>query len=222
MQKAFQFVCTEHEVVPDKDSDLQPVVNAIVSRAVVVRTPDLIGSAVIIGNAIITSIFLVRNYRTVRIYLANGEQSQAFVVAVDEQNNLARLEEMTLCIHRRPPGGALKIARCRDIGSPLLTTNTVTGRPVVKVGGMSYVTHLCGRKESEWKIDPGSPRGVMGSGVWNDEGDFVGLSLGQKIPSAFEQTRVDDATLLGDSTLKLPRVYALPAEAVLDFAERAI
>jgi S1-C subfamily serine protease len=178
-----------------------------------------------IGNTIITSLFLVRNSTMVNIRFGDGDRAQALVTAKDEQNNIAKLQETTLAeTHgepRKTSGDQLKIAKLRDIGSPLLTTNTASGRPVVNVAGMSYVTHLCERKEEMWRIDHGSPRGIMGSGVWNDSGEFLGLSIGQKIPSPFEQSHFEDLGNLADPVQKLPRVYALPAEAVLDFAERA-
>jgi S1-C subfamily serine protease len=224
MQKAFLFVSSNVEVAPEGGSELQQVVQAIVSRALVVETPDFVGAAVMIGNTIITSLFLVRNYTMVTIRFGDGDRTQALVTAKDEQNNIAKLRETTLAkTHgepRKASGDPLKIAKLRDIGSPLLTTNTASGRPVVSVAGMSYVTHLCERKEEMWRIDHGSPRGIMGSGVWNDSGEFLGLSIGQKIPSPFEQSHFEDSGNLADSAQKLPRVYALPAEAVFDFAER--
>jgi S1-C subfamily serine protease len=224
MQKAFLFVSSNVEVAPEGDSELQQVVQSIVSRALVVETPDFVGAAVMIGNTIITSLFLVRNYTMVNIRFGDGDRAQALVTAKDEQNNIAKLQETTLAeTHgepRKTSGDQLKIAKLRDIGSPLLTTNTASGRPVVNVAGMSYVTHLCERKEEMWRIDHGSPRGIMGSGVWNDSGEFLGLSIGQKIPSPFEQSHFQDLGHPADSVQKLPRVYALPAEAVFDFAER--
>ena len=229
MQKAFLFVSTNVEVVPEGDSDLQEVVQSIVRRALVVETPDFVGAAVMIGNTIITSLFLVRNFTMVNIRFGDGDRAQALVTAKDEKNNIAKLQEAALArthgeLRKRPhnaSGNQLKIAKLRDIGSPLLTTNTASGMPVVSVAGMSYVTHLCERKEEMWRIDHGSPRGIMGSGVWNDSGEFLGLSIGQKIPSPFEQSHFEDLGNLADPVQKLPRVYALPAEAVLDFAERA-
>jgi S1-C subfamily serine protease len=225
MQKAFLFVSTNVEVAPEDDRELQHVVQSIVNRALVVETPDFVGAAVMIGNTIITSLFLVRNFTMVNLRFGDGDCVPAFVTARDEQNNLAKLREATLAgTHGEPHkayGDQLKIARLGDIGSPLLTTNTASGRPVVSVAGMSYVTHLCERKEEMWRIDHGSPRGIMGSGVWNDSGEFLGLSIGQKIPSPFEQSQFEDSGNLADPVQKLPRVYALPAEAVLDFAERA-
>ncbi|MGD1089358.1 MAG: hypothetical protein ABR955_11625 [Verrucomicrobiota bacterium] len=230
MQKAFLFVSSNVEVAPETDSELQQVVQSIVSRALVVETPDFVGAAVMIGNTIITSLFLVRNYTKVNIRFGDGDCAQALVTARDEQNNIAKLREATLAGTQGEPrkkgshkasGDPLKIAKLRDIGSPLFTTNTASGRAVVSVAGMSYVTHLCERKEEMWRIDCGSPRGIMGSGVWNDSGEFLGLSIGQKIPSPFEQSHFEDSGNPADSVQKLPRVYALPAEAVLDFAERA-
>jgi hypothetical protein len=225
MQKAFLFVSSNVEVAPEVNSKLQQVVQSIVSRALVVETPDFVGAAVMIGDTIITSLFLVRHYTLVNIRYGDGDRAQALVTARDEQNNIAKLREATLAeTHggsHKASGDPLKIAKLRDIGSPLLTTNTASGRPVVSVAGMSYVTHLSERKEEMWRIDHGSPRGIMGSGVWNDSGEFLGLSIGQKIPSPFEQSHFEDLGHLADSVQKLPRVYALPAEAVLDFAERA-
>jgi S1-C subfamily serine protease len=225
MQKAFLFVSSNVEVAPEVNSKLQQVVQSIVSRALVVETPDFVGAAVMIGDTIITSLFLVRHYTLVNIRYGDGDRAQALVTARDEQNNIAKLREATLAETHGGPhkasGDPLKIAKLRDIGSPLLTTNTASGKPVVSVAGMSYVTHLCERKEEMWRIDHGSPRGIMGSGVWNDSGEFLGLSIGQKIPSPFEQSHFEDLGHLTDSVQKLPRVYALPAEAVLDFAERA-
>jgi S1-C subfamily serine protease len=229
MQKAFLFVSSNVEVAPKADSELQQVVQSIVSRALVVETPDFVGAAVMIGNTIITSLFLVRNYTKVNIRFGDGDCAQALVTARDEQNNIAKLQEATLTKTQGEPrtgphkasGDRLKIAELRDIGSPLFTTNTASGKLVVSVAGMSYVTHLCERKEEMWRIDHGLPRGIMGSGVWNDSGEFLGLSIGQKIPSPFEQSHFEDLGHPADSVQKLPRVYALPAEAVLDFAERA-
>jgi S1-C subfamily serine protease len=230
MQKAFLYVSSNVEVAPEGDSELKQVVQSIVSRALVVETPDFVGAAVVIGNTIITSLFLVRNYTKVTIRFGDGDRAQALVTARDEQNNIAKLQEATLTkTHGEPRTGShkassdpLKIAELRDIGSPLLTTNTASGRLVVSVAGMSYVTHLCERKEEMWRIDHGSLRGIMGSGVWNDSGEFLGLSIGQKVPSPFEQSHFEDLGNPADSVQKLPRVYALPAEAVLDFAERAM
>jgi len=228
MQKAFLFVSTNVEVAPEGDSELREVVQSIVRRALVVETPDFVGAAVMIGNTIITSLFLVRNFTMVNIRFGDGDRAQAMVTAKDEKNNIAKLQEAALIqTHgglRKGPHKVsrdqLKIAEFRDIGSPLLTTNTASGKPVVSVAGMSYVTHLCERKEEMWRIDHGSPRGIMGSGVWNESGEFLGLSIGQKIPSPFEQSHFEDLGNLADPVQKLPRVYALPAEAILDFAER--
>jgi S1-C subfamily serine protease len=225
MQKAFLFVSSNVEVAPEIDSELQQVVQSIVSRALVVETPDFVGAAVMIGNTIITSLFLVRNYTLVNIRFGDGNRAQALVTARDEQNNIAKLREAKVAETRGEPrkvsGDPLKIAKLRDIGSPLLTTNTASGRPVVSVAGMSYVTQLCERKEEMWRIDHGSPRGIMGSGVWNNSGEFLGLSIGQKIPSPYEPSHFEDLGNPADSVQKFPRVYALPAEVVLDFAERA-
>jgi S1-C subfamily serine protease len=229
MQKAFLFVSTDVEVAPDGDNELQQVVQSIVSMALVVETPDFIGAAVMIGKTIITSLFLVRNFTMVNIRYGDGNRAQALVTAKDEKNNIAKLQEAALAPNhkesrkgrRKASGEQLKIARLRDIGSPLLTTNTASGRPVVSVAGMSYVTHLCERKEEMWRIDHGSPRGIMGSGVWNDSGEFLGLSIGQKIASPYDPSHFENPNNAGDPAQKLPRVYALPAEAVLDFAERA-
>jgi S1-C subfamily serine protease len=228
MQKAFLFVSTTVEVAPEGDIELQAVVQSIMNRALVVETPDFVGAAVMIGNTIITSLFLVRNFTTVTLRFRDGDYAPAVVTAKDETNHLAKLEEATLTrTHERsrngPPkrsGDQFKIARLRAIGSPLFTTNTASGRPVVSVAGMSYVTHLCERKAEMWRIDHGSPRGIMGSGVWNESGEFLGLSLGQKIPSPFEPSQLENSDGLAGPLQKLPRVYALPAEAVLDFAER--
>jgi hypothetical protein len=229
MQKAFLFVSTNVEVAPEGDRELQEVVQSIMKRALVVETPDLLGAAVMIGNTIITSLFLVRNFTMVNIHFGDGDWSPALVTAVDEKNHIAKLQEAALTrthneLRNGPPrisGDRFKIAGLRDIGSPLFTTNTASGKPVVSVAGMSYVTHLCERKEEMWRIDNGSPRGIMGSGVWNDSGEFLGLSIGQKIPSPLEQSQLEEFDNLAGPVQKLPRVYALPAEAVLDFAERA-
>src|SRR5271155_845030 len=114
MQKAFVFVSSNVEVAPQGDNELQQVVQSIVSRALVVETPDFVGAAVMIGNTIITSLFLVRNYTMVNIRFGDGDRAQALVTARDEQNNLAKLREITLAEPhgepRKASGDPLKMA----------------------------------------------------------------------------------------------------------------
>src|ERR1700677_4854395 len=119
MQKAFLFVSSNVEVAPEGDGELRQVVQSIMSRALVVETPDFVGAAVMIGNTIVTSLFLVRNYTMVNIRFGDGDRAQALVTAKDEQNNIAKLRETTLVEShgepRKASGDQLKIAKLRDI-----------------------------------------------------------------------------------------------------------
>ena len=152
----------------------------------------------------------------VGIKLPSSDEMQAVVSARDERNFLAKLEPVNLggissssrslaAGHEHP---RFNIGPIAAHGDPLFTTDGASDTPVVIVAGMKYVIRMSERKEDEpnaWRFDPKLPQGLVGGGVWNIYGQLVGLSLGRKIPL------IESAVL--------DRLFALPAEAVMNFAE---
>jgi S1-C subfamily serine protease len=219
MQKLFSFVSTDCEIVSEADRELSKVLTKIRSHSVVVKTALAVGAGVVLRERIITSLLLVRNFEMVTVIFSGGSRLAAVVDALDERNYLARLRLITdhamTSLPERIRRNDLSFAEVKDIGSPLLTPDTSTGRPVVKVAGMGYVTRVAERFEDSWRIDAGGISGRLGSGVFNDEGAFVGLSLGAKTPPP--QLALFDG--LAEEYDRAPRVYALPACQVFDFVE---
>ena len=238
MRKAFLFVETDSTVEPSPGSELTDTANIILLRGVVVITPAMIGSGVILWDTIITSLFLVGNFSKVSILLSRGKKMPAFVTGRDEKNNLAKLRPACIESRDSPSNTFGTLARelmphkldeagPRAIGDPLLVLNSKTGIPKVKVAAMFYNVWVGTRWENAWEIDSGAPRGLMGSGIWNEDGKFAGVSLATRIPTPMYLRETAAKAIAGKSSDKVvpPRyisshpVYASPAKAVLDFVE---
>jgi len=215
MQKAIVIVASGVELDPGASADLLKVAGTILAHTVTVRTPECVGEGVAIAGTIITSLFLVRNHRMVSISSSGGE-TQAVVSDRDERNFLAKLEPVSLDVSSRKPiaGGErprFNIGPIASHGDPLFMTDASGGAPVVTVAAMTYRINLFFKsaeaQPNAWRFDPKLPQGIIGGGVWNTNGKFVGLSLGRKIPF--------NVRALGDEN----RLFALPAEEVMEFAE---
>ncbi len=238
MRKTFLFVETQAQVVPGSDSRLKNTVNMILSRAVVVRTPEMVGSGVILGEVIITSLFLVGNFTEVKILLSKGKEMPAFVTARDTGNNLAKLAPAELTRSVSSDGtllGAIvrelvsyKLAKAGPlaIGDPLLVSNSRSGTPAIKVAAMFYSVRVNERWENTLNVDSTRPSGLMGSGIWNIDGQFVGVSLAARVPPGEDLQETADRAIVktkqGNTPLiriETPRIYGSPASTVLDFVE---
>jgi len=210
MRKAFTIDPLDVEIDPTGDPDIAKIVDTITERTVMVLTDECIGEAVIVAGKIITSLFLVRNYRMVKIALSKNISAHAVVSRRDECNNIAELKPASLLQNDpqlRLPSGEAKINRglIGGHGAPLLTSNTKSGKTVVVVASMRYKINVCERREVDaWKTRSKLPTGLVGGGIWNIDGEFVGLSLATKV----SYSRIDSDMIL-----------ALPAEEVLNFAE---
>lgn len=211
MKEAFCFAASS-SVVVSEEPRLITTVQTILAQQVIVITPTVIGNGVVIANRIITSLLLVANFPLVRIVLPSSEVAQATVTRRDFETNLAELQPVLL-------GGEkisltqteVKLGRRGGIGDALLIPVSDGSASHVQVAGMKYLTRLAERWQDSWRIDPGNPPGVIGGGVWTTEGEFVGLSLGRKIP------RSPEAIL--DVVWPTHDVYAATADTVLNFAE---
>lgn len=228
MREAFLFVKTDTSVEPGGDVNLA----TLFDRTVTVMTADMIGSAVIVGDKLVTSLLLVGTAQRVDIRLHRGKKMPAFVSRRNHQWNLAELtpadrllsspgvRHAPLATSPNPP-----IARRREIGSPILVADTVTGSPKVLVAGNLYNTRVAGRWEDSWKIEPHRPAGIIGGAAWTDSGEFMGVAIGQKHMPPDELLRIGHsvavkATDRRDPTEdKRPRVYVVSAEHVMEFVE---
>lgn len=240
MRKALLILKTRCRVDPENIGEMHDLVEMIRSRTVVVCTPDKCrGVAVRVGDKIITSLFLVSNHRMVRVVGPNGEVSQAVVVARDEENFLAKLREVDFGskVFSEGKHNNWKVAKPMGIGEALLTINADNSRtPAIEVSAMLYVTKISELKARDdfWKIDSSKPKGVVGSGVWDLEGRFVGLAIGRMIPppdklllAAMTTVQMKFQPMLTEngidalrkSFVAFPRVYVAPAEKVLDLVE---
>jgi len=199
MRKAIVIVASDIEFDAKGNSASVKAVETILAHTVTVRTPECVGEGVAIAGTIITSLFLVRNHRMVSVTsLSNGE-TQAVVADRDERNFLAKLEPVSLDLSSRKPiaGGErprFNIGPVAAPGAPLLTTDASNGLPVVTVGLMTYRINISERIEAEpdaWRFYQQLPQGIVG----------------RKIPF--------NLRVLGYEN----RLFALPAEAVMEFAE---
>ena len=215
MNRAFLFIETDCVVEPALNDHMSATLDTIMAREVVVKTPDMVGSGVILGDAIITSLFLVANFSIVDITFQGSKKMPAFVTSRDQRRNLAKLRPTELettgslfdLLLKKLAAQKLTPAGPRAIGEALLVANSRSGVPKVKVAGMCYGMRVSERWENNWRIDSTAPRGLMGSGVWDDDGRFVGVSLASRIP-------------LGErATKSVELVYGAPASEVLDFTE---
>lgn len=210
MRKAFVFVPHVNEVDPSEDSDVAKTVETIIERTVMVVTDECVGEAVVVAGKIITSLFLVRNYRMVKVILSRCRVAHATVARRDELNHIAELKPASLVQndpHLRLPSGEANVSRgpIGEHGAPLLTPEVRSGTTVVIVAGMRYVIKVCERREEDaWKVRQQLPAGLVGGGIWNLDGEFVGLSLATKVSYSRQETDM---------------LLALPAEEVLNFAE---
>ncbi len=210
MRKAFAFVPHGVEVDSSGDSDMDKITGAIIERTVTVVTDECVGEAVVVAGKIITSLFLVRNYRMVKIILPHSRSTHAVVARRDELNNIAELKPASLMQNDpnlKLPSGESRVNRgsISEYGSPLLTPKIRFGITVVTVAVMEYVIKICERREEEaWKVRSQLPTGLVGGGIWNLDGEFVGLSLATKVSYSRRETDM---------------ILALPAEEVLNFAE---
>jgi hypothetical protein len=216
MRKAFVVAPTGAKLDLEYDPDIKKIAKMIVTRTVVVQTPECIGEAVVVADCIITSLFLVRNHRMVKIQAPFCGQTVAVVSSRDERNYLAKLQPIELVAGRSKicDVGKMQIRKGDSIGGhgdALFTSNAKNGVANVSLSAMSYSIQLSASKEIEenaWHIDRQLPTGVVGGGVWNLEGEFIGLSLGRKVPQ-----NAISPLLLRECLL------ALPAGTVMDFAE---
>lgn len=240
MRKAMLFAVTEHTLL--HVGEIREITSMVVRRDVVVKTPNhKIGAAVIVAGRIITALSLVKDFSLVDVWFAQNRKTLAVVSAKDEDNNLARLElydeggggnfsfkSFSSEVERENPTRA---GSPRAIGDPLFVATNRTGFPSVRVAGMMYNTILCESKRDTWRIRPDEPRGLVGSGVWNEDGEFMGLSIGERVAppeqflAAARKWILKDRSKRGDKNTEIesesdsPRVYGIHAEEVLNFAE---
>jgi hypothetical protein len=236
MSKAFIIVPSGVELDPEIDPEIRAVAKGIVAHTVVVRTPECLGEAVIVAGKIITSLFLVRNYAEVGIVTPYGGEMQAIVAEKDERHQMAKLEPMVMGDEGRKAvstsGYRLRgnFGPIGAVGDPLFVTDTKTetnpGIPVVVIAGMTYIINVCERKEDpSWKVDPKLPAGLIGGGIWNMSGEFVGLSLARKTPYKHLYYAPNYSPLgfdqdeLAEGHESLTRLFAVHAETVMEFAE---
>ncbi len=237
MRKTFLFVETDSRVKPSSGSEFEKTLNTILSRGVVVITPVMVGSGVILGDTIITSLFLVGNFSLVSIWLSKGKKMPAFVAGRDEKNNLAKLRPADIGRRENPDhvfgelareliSHKLTLAGPRAVGDPLLVLNSRSGLPKVKVAAMFYGVYVDERWENSWKINSNAPVGLMGSGIWDEDGRFTGVSLAARVPTLEHLRKVATRAIASKSNKEVspPRhighpVYAVPANVVLDFVE---
>lgn len=228
MREAFLFVKTDTSVEPGGNVELA----TLFDRTVTVMTADMIGSAVIVGDKLVTSLFLVGTAQRVDIRFHRGKKMPAFVSRRDHEWNLAELtpanrflsssgtRHAPLASSPNPP-----IARRREIGSPILVADTVTGIPKVLVAGNLYNTRVAGRWEDSWKIEAHRPAGIIGGAAWSDSGEFMGVAIGQKRMPPDELRRIGCVAAgvpndqYDSAEDERPRVYVVSAEHVMEFVE---
>jgi hypothetical protein len=210
MRKAFVVVPSECVVDLSGDLDLSRITNTVIGHTVTVVTKDCVGEAAIVAGKIITSLLLVGNYRLVQLVVPFRGCMQAVVARRDEQNFLAELKPVMVArgsISPRSSDDLIKFdaGPIGAVDDPLLTALSKPGKLAVIVAGMSYIISVCGRKEDDfWKVSTRLPDGLVGGGIWDLNGRFVGLTLATKKP----YHRMESDMML-----------AVPANTVMDFAE---
>jgi len=239
MEKAFLFIKTRVRVEPPAKSKLARTVEAISKQVVVIKTLERVGAGVKIGDKIITALSLVQN--DTMFTIISGEslrRGQAVVVGRDDKNQLAKLKEIELNCPTHRKCDLLKFNRLkpRAIGEALLTVDVRTQVPKVEVATMLYSTRVSGREETQnrLKIDHNRPRGCLGAGVWDIDGDLAGITIGRMIPPKGEFLQQAMAAVhqnlgfaqvgekfedLQQSLATRPRVYAVPVDRMLDLVE---
>ena len=215
MKRLFLFAKTDAVVMPDSKSRAKfaRAVQGARDRAVIVQTSIMTGAGAIVGDKVITSLFLVANVTEVLIRFARGKRMPAFVTRKDYVHNLAELVPSSRALsyggHESLASSPdPKVGEIKEIGSPLLVVDVGSGVPVVNVAGTRYVTSLAERFEERLKINPNAPRGLIGGAVWDVNGKFMGLTIGEKVPPANDPTNPE-----------FPSVYALPSGEVMEFVE---
>lgn len=215
MNKAFLFARTDVVVAHDDEdfSDVEPTVTTALDRTVIVTTPAITGAGAIVGDKVVTSLLLVANYKQVSIRFCRGKKMSAFVTRRDQKRNLAELlpSSRILSVHHHTPLASTKNPKpggAMSVGEPLLVVDVAIGVPSVRVASTLYGTTLAERFEEKWRINSHAPRGVIGGGVWDIEGKFAGLAIGERISPPNDMTR-----------RLFPSVYALPGVEVMNFVE---
>ncbi|MDO8482579.1 MAG: hypothetical protein Q7S86_02040 [bacterium] len=245
MKKALLFIETTAEVAPEGAVELDQLIRRVIAHTVIVETPSMTGSGVILADGIITSLFLVGAYTMVTVVFSGGESVKAVVIKRDEENHIAKLRPIALgkavsrssdfFSERVRELSMPKLSRPHAIGDPLLVVKNTFAITKVRVGAILYTTKLSDRKvkdpQTTWQINPMVPRRLIGSGVWDIDGGFVGLALGKKLPIPQHLQRaarkvalkmIDESESLTDKASRYrPRVYTVPAEVLLNFAETA-
>lgn len=232
MKDTFVFIETGARVDPDLCKEYQDTMQHILAREVIVKTPDMTGSGVVLRDTIITSLFLVRNFSEVSIRFTEGKKMPAFVTSRDERSNLAKLRPACLesmespnsifgSLTRKLSSRKLDISGPQKIGAPLFVLNSRSGVPHIKVAAMFYRVRVGERWENSWKIDPLCSHGLMGSALWDECGKLTGVSLAARapLPNDLEEASRITSRKVRVAKLEGPRMYAAPANAVLDFAE---
>lgn len=213
MNKNFLFRGTDTKVdcYKQKKSVLNQALQMALDRSVIVQTKTMFGGGTIVGDRVITSYVLVADVSRVFIRFRRGKKMVAFVGRKEAEANLAELLPTDTDLFSKGFDTVVKtpeprIGKIGEIGSPLLVVDVLTGVPSINVAGMLYANSVSERFEHSWKIDPRTPKGIIGGAVWNIYGEFVGISIGKKIqPENFDE-------------LEIPSVYALPAEDAMNFA----
>ncbi len=217
MNKAFLYSRTEATVTPDSSTSqgIRTSVELAYDRTVIVTAGYSTGAGAIIGDKIVTSLLLVANMQDVFVRFHQGKKMRAFVTRRDHGMNLAELVPACRCLStesRKEPlvsTSSPRIGKIGAIGDPLLVTDVGNGVPSVKVAGTQYVTILDELHCDLFRIKPLAPHGLIGGSIWNTDGKFMGVAIGEKIPSPYD--RVDDS--------KDRSVYFLPGEEVMNFVE---
>lgn len=215
MNKVFLFARTDTVVVLEKSTStgLREAIVMALGRTISVQTPDTVGAGAILGDKVITSLLLVANFSRVIVRFFRGRPMRAFVVRRDTERNLAELLPLSRALASRtgrplastsnPKSGA-----AGEVGRPLLVVDMVGAPPSVPVAATLYGIKVGERFSENWRIKQNAPRGLIGGGVWDTDGRFVGLAVGERVPPFGATTKRD-----------FPSVYALPAEQVMHFAE---
>ncbi len=224
------FLCVVTGTTVESGGNLS--VATMLDRTVIVMTADMIGSAVVIGDKLVTSLLLVGTAQRVDVRFPQGKKMPAFVSRRDHEWNLAELTPADRMLaspgsHHSPMASTPqpRIGRRQEIGSPLLVADLAVGTPKVLVAGNLYNTRVAERWEHSWKLQPHRPVGVIGGAAWSDSGEFMGVAIGQKHMPSDEFRRIGYAAagVLDEqhdpSEDKRPRVYVVSAERVMEFVE---
>ena len=182
MNRAFLYSPTDAVIVPDSSTsrNIREAVDCAYDRTVIVSTPAMTGAGAIIGGKVITSLLLVAKFREVSIRMRQGKKMSAYVHRFDYDRNLAELLPFSLGSPGRNEMATTKEPRVGTgggIGEPLIFVDVGNGVPSAKVAGMMYNSDLAEPFKNKWKLSSAGPRGIMGSGVWNTVGKFIGISL---------------------------------------------